>query len=271
MKDHFAQMIVERIERETQRLRKEFHPAEPIQTRRLIIDDLLPAKLAQEIHAAFPPHEAMRLMKSFREVKYTTKALDRCLPIIRDVEFAFQSPQVVQAVSRVTGMHELTPDPALYAGGLSAMAQGHYLQPHIDNSHNGERTHYRRLNLLYYVTPDWRPEYGGNLELWDDGVRRRVEIPSLFNRFVIMETNRRSWHSVNQVRHNGVRCCVSNYYFSAASPEAFDYFHVTSFMARPEQPAQRLFCRVDNAVRHGVRMVRKQGLGQTDVYRAEKH
>jgi Rps23 Pro-64 3,4-dihydroxylase Tpa1-like proline 4-hydroxylase len=27
-------------------------------------------------------------------------------------------------------------------------------------------------DMLYNVTPDWQPEYGGNLELWNDGLGR---------------------------------------------------------------------------------------------------
>ena len=80
------------------------------------------------------------------------------------------------------------------------MAKGHFLNPHLDNSHDGEQKNYRVLNLLYYVSPDWKPEFGGNLELWDESVKKPVEIPSLFNRLVLMSTNDKSWHSVNEVR-----------------------------------------------------------------------
>jgi Rps23 Pro-64 3,4-dihydroxylase Tpa1-like proline 4-hydroxylase len=57
---------------------------------------------------------------------------------------------------------------------------------------------YRVLNLLYYVTPDWNPEFGGNLELWDNGPKesQRV-IPAKFNRLALMATHEESWHSVS--------------------------------------------------------------------------
>ena len=93
------------------------------------------------------------------------------------------------------------------------MAPGHFLNPHIDNSHDGDQKNYRVLNLLYYITPGWRSENGGNLELWDQKVTKPVEIPSLFNRLVLMSTNDKSWHSVNEVKADSRRCCISNYYF----------------------------------------------------------
>jgi Rps23 Pro-64 3,4-dihydroxylase Tpa1-like proline 4-hydroxylase len=211
----------------------------------------------------------MRRLSSFRERKYTFKQLDQVPAVLKDVTFAIQSPEVVAVVERITKIARQVPDPRLYAGGITLMAQGDFLNPHIDNSHDGERRLYRTLNLLYYVTPGWKPEYGGNLELWDDRVRSAVTLPSLFNRLVVMETNRHSWHSVSPVAHDGQRCCVSNYYFSARSPEGPDYFHVTSFSARPEQPVRRWIAAADNLARMGIRRIFRRGLGRRDVYRPE--
>ena len=62
---------------------------------------------------------------------------------------------VVKAIERITKIHHLESDSSLYAGGISRMDLGHFLNPHIDNSHDMVRKKYRRLNLLYYVTPNW--------------------------------------------------------------------------------------------------------------------
>lgn len=150
------------------------------------------------------------------------------------------------------------------------MAQGHFLGPHIDNSHEVSRKYYRTLNLLYYVSPEWILDNGGNLELWDSDVSRNVTIASNFNRLVIMETNPWSWHSVSAVSVDRLRCCVSNYYFSPTSPTGCDYFNVTSFSARPEQRVLRAVTWVDNKLRQVVRAVAPGGLGRKDVYEKNK-
>ena len=49
-------------------------------------------------------------------------------------------------------------DETLYAGGISLMKNKDFLNPHLDNSHDKDKKKYRRLNLLYYVTPDWKYE-----------------------------------------------------------------------------------------------------------------
>ncbi|MGI8884199.1 MAG: 2OG-Fe(II) oxygenase, partial [Pyrinomonadaceae bacterium] len=170
----------------------------------------------------------------------------------------------------LTDIKDAVGDPNLYAGGISAMAKGHFLQPHLDNSHDYEQKDYRILNLLYYITPDWKAENGGNLELWDNDVNERVEIPSLFDRLVLMSTNDKSWHSVNEIKADGVRCCVSNYYFSANSPNGYETTHVTYFKARPEQKLRRIVTAVDSNVRTALRKVVKQGLGKKDLYEGEK-
>jgi Rps23 Pro-64 3,4-dihydroxylase Tpa1-like proline 4-hydroxylase len=141
-------------------------------------------------------------------------------PLLEEIIYAFQDPRAVKLISSITGIQQLLPDEHLYAGGISMMVEGHYLNPHLDNSHDLERNHYRVLNLLYYLTPDWRDEYGGNLELWDKGLDRpQRTLHSRFNRLVVMQTHTRSWHSVSKVETNGRRCCVSNDYFSRNRPE----------------------------------------------------
>ena len=260
-------MVASRLTQEAHRLRAQFARPSIGNTRVCILDDVFPQETAQAIHRAFPPNESMRLMDSFREQKYTSKSLARMEPLMHDAIFAFQAPPVLEAVAAITGLRDMVGDPSLYAGGISAMAQGQFLDPHIDNSHDGEGRLYRVLNLLYYVTPGWRAENGGNLELWDEQVRHRLEVPSLFNRLVIMQTDRTSWHSVNRVNARGTRCCVSNYYFSPHSPNGVDVTHITFFQGRPEQPLRRLLATADGYARTLVRRLVKRGLGRQDVYR----
>ena len=75
-----------------------------------------------------------------------------------------------------------------------------------------------------------------------------------------MATHKGSWHSVNQVQVDRSRCCVSNYYFSPRPIEGREYFHVTSFRGRPEQPVRDLVLLGDLALRQGVRKVFKKGV-----------
>ena len=268
MKEQLIQLILERLDRDADAIKADFAADKGIPTRYAAIDNLLPDEIARRIAAAFPDTGQMRLIDSFRELKFNSKSLDKFDPIISDITFAFQDERVINKVAALTGIKDAAGDPHLYAGGLSAMAKGHFLNPHIDNSHDGEQENYRVLNLLYYITPDWRVENGGNLELWDEKVTKPVEIPSLYNRLVLMATNDRSFHSVNEVKADGVRQCVSNYYFSPHSPNGYETSHITYFMARPEQKLRRIVTKIDGDIRTALRKVKKGGFGKgkEDIY-----
>jgi Rps23 Pro-64 3,4-dihydroxylase Tpa1-like proline 4-hydroxylase len=266
--ENLVALIARRLDQSLAIARQQFQSSSAdVGVRHCWVDDLLPLAEAHRIHAAFPSAERMRLMSSFREVKYTTKSLDAFDPVLKAITFAMQSPEVIEGVSAITDLEQQVPDPSLYAGGLSMMGPDHFLNPHIDNSHDGERQLYRTLNLLYYVTPEWALSKGGSLELWDRAVRRNVTIESRFNRLVLMETTPWSWHSVNAVKVPNFRCCVSNYYFSPRSPTGAEYFHVTSFSARPEQKIRRAIAWTDGKLRRVARVIFPAGLGKKDVYR----
>ena len=270
MREELVKLILERLEKDAGKIKADFAAAKGVNTHFAAIDNLFPEEIARKIFESFPPVEEMRLLDSFREKKYTSKSLEKFEPLITDATFAFQDERIIEKVAELTGIEDPKGDPHLYAGGISAMAKGHFLNPHIDNSHDFEQKNYRVLNLLYYCSPDWNPENGGNLELWNEDVSRAVEIPSLFNRLVLMATNDKSWHSVNEVKTNAPRCCVSNYYFSPHSPNGYETTHVTFFQARPEQKLRRFVTTADGYLRTALRKVVKQGLSKKDLYEGEK-
>lgn len=245
-----ARLILSRLDEAGPDISRQWAAPEDSHTRHFHIDDLLPAEVAKAVYEAFPRNaDGFFDRNTFRERKKTLTSLGELPPILSSITYALQDAAVVARISSLLGLKEVLPDPTLYAGGLSMMFEGDFLNPHIDNSHDGQRNLYRRLNLLYYVSPDWELENGGNFELWDEEVRQQKTIVSRFNRLVVMETNKRSWHSVSPVRAARPRCCVSNYYFSKQSPDAHDYFHVTSFSGRPDETGKRLLGYVDNRLR----------------------
>lgn len=219
-----------------------------------VLDDVLPLEWVNTIRAAFPDRKSMGLMRSLRERKHVAVQMNRYHPLLEEAIYAFQNPEVVAAVERITGLAALEPDSLLYAGGISLMAPGHFLNPHIDNSHDKFRRRYRILNLLYYISPDWPQDRGGNLELWPKGVAGApVTIVSRCNRLVVMLTHRGSWHSVSRNLTGTDRCCVSNYFFSKTPIGGSHYYHVTEFRGRPEQPVRDLVLRADNQLRTFIR------------------
>ncbi|WP_115461653.1 2OG-Fe(II) oxygenase [Winogradskyella aurantiaca] len=200
------------------------------------IDDLLPQELASELALVFPKTKDMRRLKSIREYKYISAQMNEHHPLLEETIYAFQDKRIVDLIGNICGIDSLYPDGLLYAGGLSSMGKDNFLNPHLDNSHDAERERWRVLNLLFYVSKDWRLNNGGHLELWPNGPKKEsIVIESRFNRLVVMATHQFSWHSVNKVNVNESRNCISNYYFSEEPLKSDDRFHVTKYRGRPNQ------------------------------------
>jgi len=225
------------------------------------IDNVLPEELALKCHEVFPKPQDMRMLKSIREYKYVSAQMDKHDNLLEQVIYAFQDERIVQLVSEICGIKQLEPDEFLYAGGISLMKNGNFLNPHLDNSHDAKRERWRVLNLLYYVTPDWNLQDGGHLELWPEGPKKNpLLLESKFNRLIVMATHSASWHSVNKVEADRGRCCISNYYFSKTPLRETDKFHVTKFRGRPNQTFVNIVLDGDAALRMGIRKLFKKGI-----------
>jgi Rps23 Pro-64 3,4-dihydroxylase Tpa1-like proline 4-hydroxylase len=225
------------------------------------IDDLLPEEVVLEMYEVFPSPQEMVLKKSIRQDKYVAAQMNNYDPLLEEIIYAFQEQKVVELIGDICQIKNPIPDEFLYAGGISMMGKNQFLNPHLDNSHDKDRDRWRVLNLLFYVTPEWHEEYGGNLELWPDGLSgKQITIHSKFNRLVVMATHNKSMHSVSPVVFDGFRSCVSNYYFSKTPLLSTDTFHVTSFRGRPGQRLVDTVLQLDTWTRMIIRKFFKKGI-----------
>ena len=261
-----VQLILDRLTAEQENILAQWQAPVGTSTRHFYVDDFLPIEIAKQAYEAFPRDGSGFFSKeTFREKKKTSAHLSEYAPILGELTYALQASEVVSKVAAIVGFTEIEPDPSLYAGGLSMMFKDDFLNPHIDNSHDAKRDRYRRLNLLYYVSPDWKLENGGNFELWNEDCSVPVTLISKQNRLLVMETNKTSWHSVSPVTVDRPRCCVSNYYFSQISPDDTEYFHVTSFTGRPDETIKRVVGVADNALRNMVSKTLGVGRGKSEI------
>lgn len=261
-REDIVHLITLKLEQSREDILRQWNEPEGTKTKHFCIDNFLPHSVAQKAYDSFPKDGAgFHSRESFREKKKTSANLSDYAPILGEITYALQDRLVVDFVAELVGIKELEPDPALSRGGLSMMFQGDYLNPHIDNSHDADRNRYRRLNLLYYVSPDWTLANGGNFELWDEDRKVPKTIIAEQNKLLVMETNVTSWHSVSRVAVERPRCCVSNYYYSEESPDHSDYYHVTSFTGRPQEKFKRALGSIDNALRNTISKVLNKSRG----------
>ena len=111
------------------------------------------------------------------------------------------SAEFLYLMSEITGIWGLVPDPYLAGSGYHVLGRGGLFDVHADRNvdHNTGLT--RRLAMLTYLNHDWKPEYGGQLELWatDASHCERVVEP-IFNTTILFEVGDHNFHGVRPVQ-----------------------------------------------------------------------
>jgi len=141
----------------------------------ILLENFLEPSLARAMAREFPRHasEAWTQYKHANENKTGMARRELFPPTIRAVVDELNSPECVAWVSRLTGIPNLIADPMLEGGGLHQAGRGGYLNVHRDFSmHHFHKNWHRRVNLILYLNPDWQPEWGGSIELWERQMKR---------------------------------------------------------------------------------------------------
>ncbi len=260
----FSDLIIEKFRHEgISDLKREY--AESGKINHLIIDNLFPNEIAEKLDKFFPYEDDLTHLDMVQENKYVGVNFYGKQKIVEECLYSFQDENVIKLIAQITDVKGLEGDPELYAGGISSMSKGCFLNPHIDNSHNREMTKFRRFNLLYYVNKKFLDLDGGELILYPDGIKNSpIEIPCVFNRLVIMRTDNKSLHGVNKVTATeNRRKCISNYYFSESSPLGKEYYHSTSFRGFGNEFIKDLYLQSNGILRSFVKKVIKTVSGES--------
>ena len=156
-----------------------------------IIDDFLEPKLANEVAQEFPTYElALSMGKEtskppHEKTKVTISDPAHFKPGTQILYSVLNSEPFLQCLQRITKIENLLADSELVGGGLHLTKPGGRLNVHVDFNFSSDKQQYRRLNILLYLNKEWKSEWGGQLELWDEGVKNCTHrIEPLFNRCV---------------------------------------------------------------------------------------
>jgi Rps23 Pro-64 3,4-dihydroxylase Tpa1-like proline 4-hydroxylase len=148
------------------------------------------------------------------------------------------SPAFVAWISKLTGIPNLISDPMLEGGGLHQSGPGGYLNVHTDFSmHHFHTDWHRRVNLILYLNPGWKEEWGGSLELWEAKMARcGAKYPPLLNHALIFTTDERSLHGFPDpltCPAGESRKSLALYYYTV-EPGRKTTVHSTDYFARPQ-------------------------------------
>ena len=196
---------------------------EPFQ--HLVIDNFLPQEIADELLLAFPDASENCWQRSNDEgieIKARTdwKSEFDIPDGLSGVVRVFNSAPILHAMAEVLSIPKLMSDPYYSGGGLNISERGGLLDIHVDGNYHDASGMNRRVNLLYYLNPNWEPSWGGEFGIYDDNGETLVKsVAPIFNRCVIFDTHDKSYHGLpNPINFpaNDPRRSILLYYYTVA-------------------------------------------------------
>jgi Rps23 Pro-64 3,4-dihydroxylase Tpa1-like proline 4-hydroxylase len=205
----------------------------------IVIDDFLDPDALRSVLAEFPSSEDKTFFDRDQE-RYKFQYSPQDIPSghIKNLFAELNSEAFLGFLEEMTGIEGLISDPYFEGGGLHETKRGGHLGVHADFNVHGRLKVERRINLLIYLNEDWKPDYGGQLELWDTGMKECVvQVEPLFGRAVLFNTNLDSFHGhpdpLNCPPDRSRRSIATYYYTAAEDGLASLPKRTTNFRARP--------------------------------------
>ncbi len=200
-------------------LQQRYNSASPFPN--IVIDDFLPVNFLENIVALYPNknqsstyHTSLhqRFKRGYRPENLGTSPC-------RSYMYLFNTQPFLAFVESVTGINGLIPDPYFIGAGFHETEPGGKLNIHTDFNYHKKLNLMRRVNVLIFLNKNWKPEYGGHLELWDKKMENCIKsIEPIFNRCVIFNTDNQSFHGHPdplQCPETMTRRSISLYYYTA--------------------------------------------------------
>ena len=135
----------------------------------------------------------------------------------------FESPEMLKFIESVTGIERLQTDPYMIGGGVHKTNRGGHLSIHSDFNIHPQTQKHRRVNALLYLNSNWKPEYGGELELWNKEMTQCVKsVEPISNRLIIFRIRDDAFHgSPNtwQGPETYSRLSLAFYYYTDDRPD----------------------------------------------------
>lgn len=193
--------------------------ADPFQ--HVVLDDFIDPAQVRAINAQWPSDWTKEDGRFNR--KWSSNALPTAAKAIADAIG-------VALVEDAVGIAGLFPDPDLFGAGLHCIPAGGFLKMHVDFNGHPKGWH-RRANVLIYLNEEWRPEWGGQLQLGLWGHSKRID--PIGGRCVIFETNDQTWHGHPEplkCPEHIQRRSLALYYYTAEPPQGA--LHTTIYRKR---------------------------------------
>ncbi|HYQ46025.1 MAG TPA: 2OG-Fe(II) oxygenase [Polyangiaceae bacterium] len=166
-----------------------------------VFDGFLGEPRALALAQRFPgPEHSGWMRRDYREQSARMGQLQRTgfegvEPALRHLLAELCGMAFLDFLGALSGIDGLIADPHFRGAGPSLTLPGGHLALHADFNRDRTRHLERKLTVIYYLGWDWRPEWGGALELWNE-TRTACEASHLplLDRLIVMDHGDHYWH-----------------------------------------------------------------------------
>ena len=193
----------------------------------IVINNFLKDEIAEQIFENFPTNfNEWHKYENPLEVKYANDDINNMDDSIRNVFLALSSKKSIEIFSEISGITDLQYDPCLHGAGLHAHPRYGRLNIHLDyEKHPLLKNKERRLNIILFMTKDWKKEWNGDNQLWDEHLKQPlVRTYPTFNSAVVFQTNNISWHGLPEKI-----LCPSEVYRKSLA-----YYYISDLVSKPD-------------------------------------
>jgi Rps23 Pro-64 3,4-dihydroxylase Tpa1-like proline 4-hydroxylase len=203
----------------------------------IVIDNFLPEPIATEIYNELKNnqnwyHDSEKWVEDFQVNKHFLPGgrkdqvgeIYTSIPKTSLIIDYLNSEDFLTYLQDLTGIDKLESDSEyLNGGGVHKIGKGGSLAVHLDYNVHPHTKKYRKINLLLYLNPKWKKQWGGDLELWTkNDSHPATSIEPMFNRCVIFTISPISFHGhpkPMECPEDISRYSIALYYFSDEKPE----------------------------------------------------
>lgn len=226
-----------------ERLREEFLNAEPFN--HVVIDNFLVSEIADIVSEEFPciDDPSLYSLKNPLENKRTLNVWDKFPPTTYKLFNLFGRDEFLTILRNFLQTEHIWFDYGLNGGGWHLHGRGGNNNIHLDYNIHPKLNEQRKLNIIIYLTKNWKTEWGGGLELWSNDIEKKQPkdlikiVENKYNRAVIFDTTQNSWHGLPNFidcPENVIRKSIA-VYFVQPKPEATENRGRALFYPRKEQ------------------------------------
>ena len=202
-----------------------FQKAKPFN--HIVIKNFLKDEIATKVFDNFPSnYDDWHKYYNPLEVKYACDDINNMNENIRNVFLALSSKNSLAIFSELSGIKDLQYDPCLHGAGLHAHPRYGRLNIHLDyEKHPILKNKERRLNIILFMNKEWKKEWNGDNQLWDENLKQPIiRTYPKFNSAIIFQTNNKSWHGLPEKI-----LCPSEVYRKSLA-----YYYISDLVSKPD-------------------------------------